>query len=93
MVVASAEGHLSAQTSVTLLEGATTTLDPITLPAGDIDSNNVIDQYDALTVGMNYNISASLPADLSNDGLVNAVDLVMLAENYRMAGLLTWQQP
>lgn len=93
MVVASAEGHLSAQTSVTLLEGATTTLDPITLPAGDIDSNNVIDQYDALTVGMNYNISASLPADLSNDGLINAVDLVMLAENYRMAGLVSWQQP
>ena len=92
-VVASAEGHLNAQASVTLLEGTTTTLDPITLPAGDIDSNNVIDQYDALTVGMNYNISASLPADLSNDGLVNAVDLVMLAENYRMAGLLTWQQP
>lgn len=93
MVVASAEGHLSAQTSVTLFEGATTTLDPITLPAGDIDSNNVIDQYDALTVGMNYNISASLPADLSNDGLINAVDLVMLAENYRMAGLVSWQQP
>ena len=92
-VVASAEGHLNAQASVTLLEGTTTTLDPITLPAGDIDSNNVIDQYDALTVGMNYNISASLPADLSNDGLVNAVDLVMLAENYRMTGLLTWQQP
>lgn len=92
-VIASAEGHLSAQASVTLLEGTTTTLDPITLPAGDIDSNNVIDQYDALTVGMNYNVSASLPADLSNDGLINVTDLEMLAENYRMAGLVTWLQP
>lgn len=92
-VIASAEGHLSAQASVTLLEGTTTTLDPITLPAGDIDSNNVIDQYDALTVGMNYNLSASLPADLSNDGLINVLDLEMLAENYRMAGLVTWLQP
>lgn len=92
-VIASAEGHLSAQASVTLLEGTTTTLNPITLPAGDIDSNNVIDQYDALTVGMNYNVSASLPADLSNDGLINVTDLEMLAENYRMAGSVTWLQP
>ncbi|MDL1894132.1 hypothetical protein FBQ87_14790, partial [Sphingobacteriales bacterium CHB3] len=92
-VVASAEGHLSAQTSVTLLEGTTTTLDPVSLLAGDIDNNNVIDQYDALTVGMNYNLSASIPADLSNDGLINVTDLEMLAENYRMAGFLTWQQP
>jgi parallel beta-helix repeat protein len=92
-VVASAEGYLSAQGSVTLSEGATTMLDPITLPAGDIDNNSVIDQYDALTVGMNYNVSAALPADLSNDGLINVMDLEMLAENYRMAGLLSWQQP
>lgn len=92
-VIASAEGYLKAQASVTLLEGTTTSLNPITLPAGDIDSNNVIDQYDALTVGMNYNISGSLPADLSNDGLINAVDLLMLAENYRLTGLLNWQQP
>lgn len=92
-IVASADGYLSAQASVTLLEGTTTTLDPIILPAGDIDNNNVIDQYDALTVGMNYNTSASLPADLSNDGLINVIDLEMLAENYRMAGLFAWQQP
>lgn len=92
-VIASAEGYLNAQASVTLLEGTTTTLSPIALPAGDIDSNNIIDQYDALTVGMNYNVSTSLPADLSNDGLINAVDLVMLAENYRLTGVLNWQQP
>ncbi len=92
-VVASAEGHLSAQGSVTLAEGATTTLAPIALPAGDIDKNNAIDQFDALTVGMNYNVFAPLPADLSNDGLTNIMDLEMLAENYRMAGSLAWQQP
>lgn len=92
-VVASAEGHLSAQGSVTLAEGATTTLAPIALPAGDIDKNNAIDQFDALTVGMNYNVFAPLPADLSNDGLTNIMDLEMLAENYRMSGSLAWQQP
>ena len=92
-IVASAEGHLSAQASIMLLEGTITTLNPIILPAGDIDNNNVIDQFDALTVGMNYNTSASLPADLSNDGLINVIDLEMLAKNYRMVGLLAWQQP
>jgi parallel beta-helix repeat protein len=91
--VASADGYLSAQGSVTLAEGATTTLGTIVLPAGDIDNNDVIDQYDALTLGMNYNISAALPADLSNDGLTNVVDLEMLAKNYRMSGALVWQQP
>ncbi len=92
-VVASAEGHLSAQGTVTLAEGTTTSLPPIALPAGDIDNNGTIDQFDALTLGMNYNILAPLPADLSNDGLTNLVDLNMLAKNYRMTGALAWSQP
>lgn len=92
-VVASAEGHLSAQGTVNLREGSTTTLALIELPAGDIDSNGTIDQFDALTLGMNYNTLAPLPADLSNDGLTNLIDLKMLAENYRMAGALAWSQP
>jgi hypothetical protein len=28
------------------------------LSAGDIDGNDVIDQFDALSIGMNYNLSA-----------------------------------
>ena len=91
LVIASAEGYLNSQGTVTLADGVLTTLPPITLPAGDIDNNDVIDQYDALTLGMNYNVIAPATADLSNDGLTNILDLEMLAENFRKAGALAWQ--
>lgn len=65
--VASAPGFLRAQASPVLTSGATTTLQTITLLAGDIDSNDVIDQFDALTIGINYNLAAPAAADLNND--------------------------
>jgi hypothetical protein len=91
VIIASAEGFLDAQGIVTLADGVTYAMPTITLPAGDIDGNDVVDQYDALTLGMNYNLVAPMPTDLSNDGLTNIYDLEMLAENYRKAGALSWQ--
>jgi hypothetical protein len=61
------------------------------LPAGDIDGNNVIDQYDALTIGMSYNNASPDVADLNNDGIINILDLQLLAENFRKSGALDWQ--
>jgi hypothetical protein len=61
------------------------------LLAGDIDGNDVIDHYDALTIGINYNGSAPTAADLNNDGTINVLDLEILARNYRQAGSLAWQ--
>ncbi|MEN9563574.1 MAG: hypothetical protein RIR73_1818 [Chloroflexota bacterium] len=89
--VASAPGFLRAQASPVLTSGATTTLQSITLLAGDIDSNDVIDQFDALTIGMNYNLAAPAAADLNNDGTINVLDLELLAANYRLTGPLAWQ--
>jgi hypothetical protein len=63
----------------------------ITLIAGDIDGNDVIDQLDALTIGMNYNLAAPAAADLNNDGTINVLDLEILAANYRETGPLAWQ--
>ena len=88
---ASASGYFSAQGSVTITGGNTTILPTITLPAGDIDGNNVIDQFDVLTIGMNYNGSTPAAADLNNDGIINVLDLELLAKNYREAGPLVWQ--
>jgi hypothetical protein len=59
--------------------------------AGDIDGNNVIDQFDALTIGMNYNASTPTAADLNNDGVINVLDLELLAGNYRKTGPLSWE--
>jgi hypothetical protein len=90
-VVATASGFLSAQGSVTLTSGNTTTLPSVTLLAGDIDGNNVIDPLDALTIGMNYNGSTPSSADLNNDGVINVLDLELLANNYRVTGPVPWQ--
>jgi carboxypeptidase family protein/cohesin domain-containing protein/dockerin type I repeat protein len=90
-VFATASGFLSAQGSVTLTAGGTTTLPTVSLPAGDIDNNNVIDPLDAMTIGMNYNAAEPTAADLNNDGIINVLDLELLAQHYRMTGPLVWQ--
>jgi hypothetical protein len=90
-VIASAEGFLSAQGSATLVDGGNTIMPLVSLPAGDIDGNDVIDQFDALTIGMNYNASSPAVADLNNDGIINVLDLELLAANYHQSGALAWQ--
>lgn len=90
-VIATAAGFLSAQGSVTLSAGATHTMPTVSLLAGDIDNNNVIDQFDAMTIAMNYNTAVPAAADLNSDGMINLLDLELLAHNYRKVGPLVWQ--
>ena len=90
-VFATASGYLSAQASVTLTDGSTTTMPTISLLAGDIDNNNVIDQFDAMTIGMSYNSATPTAADLNNDGVINVLDLELLAGNYRETGPVLWE--
>jgi hypothetical protein len=90
IVIASADGFLDAQRTVTLTTGITTTLPTINLPAGDIDGNGVINQFDAITIGMSYNLSEPATADLNNDGVINVLDLEALAKNYRKTGPVSW---
>jgi hypothetical protein len=89
--VASAPGYLKAQGSINITSGNTTTLSMLNLLAGDIDGNDVIDQFDALTIGINYNGTAPVAADLNNDGTINVLDLEVLAVNYRQTGPQVWQ--
>jgi len=89
-VNATASGFLGAQGSVILTAGSTSTKPNINLLAGDIDNNNVIDQFDAMTIGMSYNTSVPSAADLNNDGTINVLDLELLAQNYRKTGPVAW---
>jgi len=91
VVVATASGFLSAQGSVTITGGSASTMPTISLLAGDIDNNNVIDQLDAMTIGMNYNGADPAAADLNSDGVINVLDLELLAHNYRATGPTAWQ--
>ena len=90
-IAASASGYLDAEGSATIPAGGTSTKPNITLLAGDIDGNNVIDQFDALTIGMNYNGTTPPEADLNNDGVINVLDLELLAGNYRKTGPTVWE--
>lgn len=89
-LIARAGGYLSAQGSVTFTSGSITTKPTITLLAGDIDGNNVIDQFDAMTIGMSYNLTTPIAADLNNDNVINVLDLELLAKNYRKTGPVAW---
>jgi hypothetical protein len=89
-VRATAPGFLPAEGDPTLTPGGTTTMQTINLVSGDIDGNGVIDQFDALTIGINYNASSPSVADLNNDGVINVLDLEILASNYRANGALNW---
>ncbi|MBK8822142.1 MAG: peptidoglycan DD-metalloendopeptidase family protein [Anaerolineales bacterium] len=89
-VIATADGFLNAQGSATLTVGNVVTMPVVSLIAGDIDGNGVIDQYDALTVGMSYNTALPASADLNADGVINVLDLEILARNYRRSGALAW---
>jgi hypothetical protein len=88
--VASASGFLSAEGTATLVATETTTQSTVTLLAGDIDGNAVIDQFDAMTIGMSYNGTDPAAADLNNDGVINVLDLELLAANYRLTGPINW---
>ena len=88
--VAFAPGYLKAQGSISITGGNTTTKQTISLLAGDIDGNNVIDQFDALTIGINYNGTTPTDADLNNDGIINVLDLELLAFNYHQTGSQVW---
>lgn len=90
-VIATADGFLSAQGSAVLSGGNTTTKPDITLLAGDIDGDNVIDQFDAMTIGISYGSLVPPGADLNSDGVINIFDLELLAKNYRKTGPVPWE--
>ena len=89
-LVATASGFLSHQKSVTITTGNAIVLPATHLLAGDVDGNNVTDQFDALTIGMSYSLSTPTAADLNNDGIIDFLDLELLAKNFRKSGPSTW---
>lgn len=90
-IAAAASGFLRAEGSAAISGGISNTKPTINLLAGDIDGNDVIDQFDALTIGMNYNGTTPSAADLNNDGVINVLDLELLAANYRETGPTVWE--
>ena len=92
IVYADASGFLPARGTATLVDAETTTMPTVALLAGDIDGNFVIDQFDAMSIGMNYNAAIPDAADLNADTTINVLDLELLADNYRANGVQIWPE-
>jgi minor extracellular serine protease Vpr len=76
--------YLRRSVTVSAPAGGTTTVPTVTLLAGDINGDNIIDILDLSTVGANFNSSSPSPAaaDVNGDGTVDIVDIVLVAKNF-----------
>lgn len=83
-VNASRPGFLAATCEgVSHAAEALTTLADVTLLAGDIDSNGVIDITDAVAIGAAFgDTTPDQIADLNADVVVDVLDLILLAANF-----------
>jgi hypothetical protein len=92
-------GYLSARANVPARlaelnaagEVEAASLGAITLLAGDVNGDDIIDIFDLAYMANRYR-SEDSTADLNADGTVNILDLAIAANNYRQQGPLTeWQ--
>ncbi len=93
---AEASGYLKAEnTAVVVVASEVTDMVAIALLAGDISGDaglpdGKVDQLDAMSIGMNYNLATPEIADLNADGIINVLDLELIADNYLATGPLPW---
>jgi|GEM_PF-1594957 len=92
-ITVNSPGYLSAQADIQrqlsqVSDSGPINLGSITLLAGDINDDDVIDILDISYLGGRYNSTDSL-ADLNADGLVDIFDLAVAAGNYGQQGPLT----
>lgn len=89
-------GYLSAQADLqaqahSSAEAEAASVGAITLLAGDVNGDNLINILDLAYIAKNYRTDDTL-SDLNGDGTVNILDLALLAGNYAKTGPLTnWQ--
>jgi hypothetical protein len=63
----------------------------LTLPAGDLTGDGVINIFDLSRVAATYG-SQNIETDLNHDGVVNIFDLTLIAGNYgRQSPVMNWQ--
>ncbi|MBN2007143.1 MAG: S8 family serine peptidase [Anaerolineae bacterium] len=63
----------------------------VTLPAGDLTGDGLINIFDLTRVASQYGTNDST-ADLNGDGIVNIFDLTIIGGNYGISGPVVWGQ-
>jgi len=83
-------GYLKAQKSNVYVVGATVNLGTVTLPGGDVNSDNNINILDIVTIIHQYGTPGTDPVDINDDLIVNIFDLTIAAGNFGTYGPLGW---
>jgi hypothetical protein len=82
-LTASSPGFLSVTCTGAALNGEATPVTGVTLLAGDLNNDGVIDVADAAQIGLAVDGNNSgAEADLNLDGAANVLDLILLATNF-----------
>jgi hypothetical protein len=76
--------YQEAETTVTAVAGSTTTVDTVTLLAGDVNGDGCVDVLDVVTVAAQFGQTNPDPpcADVNGDGRVDIVDMVLVAARF-----------
>ena len=86
-------GYLKAQRSNVYVVGASVNLGTVTLPGGDVNSDNNINILDIVTIISQYGSAGHALADavdINDDHHVNIFDLTIAAGNFGTYGPLGW---
>jgi len=86
-------GYLKAQKSNVYVVGASVNLGTVTLPGGDVNSDNNINILDVVTIISQYGTSGhatTAAVDINDDTFVNIFDLTIAAGNFGTFGPLGW---
>jgi len=86
-------GYLKAQKSNVYVVGAQVNLGTVTLPGGDVNSDNNINILDIVSIINQYGTggyAATEAVDINDDGDVNIFDLTIAAGNFGTYGPLGW---
>jgi hypothetical protein len=90
-IIADAPGYISAVCASPTVAGAETGLLPVTLLAGDVDDNDMIDITDGAAIGASFGLVGSdLVADVTGDEMVDILDIVLVNLNFGQAGPREW---
>lgn len=89
-ITASLGGYLTSEGEIDVVVGDNVVMSALNMLAGDIDGDDDIDSFDVATIGVNYNKTTPTAADLNGSGLINLLDLQLLAPNYNIVGAFIW---
>ncbi|MBI1877515.1 MAG: hypothetical protein HYR94_04670 [Chloroflexi bacterium] len=81
-LTANSPGFLSATCTGLTHSSESTNLAGVTLLAGDLTGDGLIDVADATAIGLASGSAPDVAADLNGDGGVNVLDLILLAVNF-----------